>query len=88
MTAKAQTERILQFENLNDETVCQIIENYGKSIALIEKDPAKWFHKQKYCILIFLKNPEPIDPFPIDKTGFGMASAWMTVGDINQVKKT
>jgi len=30
---------------------------------------------------------EKIKPFNIDKTGFGAMSAWISVDDINQLKK-
>jgi len=36
---------------------------------------------------VFLKNPREIRPFKINKAGFGMMSAWLTVGDINQIKR-
>ena len=44
------------------------------------------FKNKKYCMLIFLKNPIEITPFEIDKTGFGIMSAWITVEDISRIK--
>jgi hypothetical protein len=40
-------------------------------------------------MLIFLKNPQKIESFEIDKRGFrgfGMMSAWITVEDIDKIK--
>jgi hypothetical protein len=37
--------------------------------------------------LIFLSNPVAVVPFDIDKTGFGNMAAWITVEDINKIKK-
>ncbi|OGG07296.1 hypothetical protein A2872_03705 [Candidatus Gottesmanbacteria bacterium RIFCSPHIGHO2_01_FULL_42_12] len=34
---------------------------------------------KKYCLLIYLKNPEKIKPFEINKKGFGAMSAWITL---------
>jgi|SRR3989344_2397276 len=48
----------------------------------------KLFKNKSYCILIFLKNPIRIKPFDIDKTGFGMMSAWITVKNIKQIRNT
>lgn len=42
--------------------------------------------EKKYCILIHLKNPRRIEPFNIDKRGFGSATAWLCVGDINRIR--
>lgn len=42
--------------------------------------------EKKYCILIHLKNPRRIEPFKIDKRGFGSAIAWLCVGDINRIR--
>lgn len=39
---------------------------------------------KKYCLLIFLKNPEKVEPFEINKTGFGMMSAWLTAENIDK----
>jgi len=44
------------------------------------------FRDKKYCMLIFLKNPTEIEPFEIDKTGFGMMSSWVSIDDINRIK--
>ena len=38
-------------------------------------------------MLIFLKNPQKIEPFEIDKKGFGMMSAWICVNNIDILKK-
>ena len=43
------------------------------------------FKNKKYCLLIFLKNPVKIRPFEINKKGFGMMSAWVTIKNIKQI---
>ena len=86
---KAGVEKVIQFENLNSKKVAEILEIYGRDDG-IEKNKTseffKMFKNKKYCILVFLKNPIPIKPFEIDKTGFGAMSAWITVDDINRIK--
>tara|TARA_Y100000310_G_C20701281_1_gene830130 strand:+ start:4881 stop:5297 length:417 start_codon:yes stop_codon:yes gene_type:complete len=84
VTLKAKVGKVLQFENCNSE---EIISKYGKDIAFV--DPKKafdWVKGKKYCILIFLENVSEVEPFDIDKTGFGNACAWLCVGDIARVK--
>lgn len=40
---------------------------------------------KKFCILIYLKNPQKIKPFEINKKGFGAMSAWITTTDIKNI---
>ena len=91
--AKAQARGVLQFENLNNALANKIIKKYGKKIApdLSDREFVKWWfqhNNKRYCILIFLQNPQLISPFNIDKTGFGAPSAWLVTDNINKIKKT
>jgi hypothetical protein len=45
------------------------------------------FKNKKYGVLIFLKNVSTTRPFDVDKSGYGAMSAWITVNDINKIKK-
>ncbi|MDP3730976.1 MAG: hypothetical protein Q8R34_00570 [bacterium] len=83
---KAQVTKILQFSDLSPKKVKEILEKYGKDIGIGENQLD--FLQKKYCLLIFLKNPVKIKPFEIDKKGFGMMSAWITVKNIKQIKNT
>ncbi len=87
---KAEVEKIMQFSNLNPEMVKEILNKYGKHDGLGINDIPKFFEmfkNKKYCILVFLKNPQKVEPFDIDKSGFGMMSAWISVDNINSIKK-
>lgn len=88
--AKAKVDKVMQFTNLTSNGVKEILGRHGKDIG-IEKDKipkfSRKFKDKKYCILIFLKNPSEIKPFNIDKTGFGVMSAWLTVDKILKLKK-
>jgi hypothetical protein len=74
---------------LISQKVSEILDEYGKDDG-IEKDKIKKFFElfknKKYCLLIFLRNPKKIEPFEIDKTGFGMMSAWLSVENIDRIK--
>lgn len=89
VTIKADVEKVISYENLNPKKVKEILDKYGNDDG-IEKDKTneffELFKNKNYCLLIFLKNPEKIKPFEIDKTGFGMMSAWMIVKNINKIK--
>lgn len=78
------------FENLTPDRVREILERYGGEDGIVVVDLEKtiqWAKKKRYCTLIYLDNPQKIEPFEIDKKGFGGPAAWLTVKDINQIKK-
>lgn len=87
---KAKVDEVIQFANLNQKKVKEILNKYGKNDGL-EKDKIleffERFKNKKYCMLIFLKNPRKIKPFEINKKGFGMMSAWITTDNIAKIKK-
>lgn len=90
ITAKAEVEKVLQFEKLNKEMIESIVQQYGKRIAPNTskeewKEWAKNLSRKRYCILVFLKKVEKVAPFRFDKTGFGNSCAWICT---KGVKKT
>lgn len=80
---KTEVIKVLQFENLTPEKTDEIFRKYGKEIGLTKNI----YRHKKYCILIFLKKPKKIKPFDIDKTGFGLQSAWLTTDKIAKLRK-
>lgn len=86
-TIKTDVEQVLQFSELTLERIIGILNQYGKEICIgnTPKDAEKK-QDRKYCILIFLKNPQKISSFQINKTGYGNACAWMCVDDVKKVK--
>jgi hypothetical protein len=89
--AKSKVSKVLQFENLDPEKVKKILVEFGSSIGISEAEYLIFFNlfkDKKYCILIFLDNVQEMTHFQIDKKGFGMQSAWITIDNINQIKKS
>jgi len=87
---KAEVEKVIQFSDLTPEKVKEILAIYGADDGLENTNIPEFYERfkdRKYCLLIFLKNPQKIEPFEIDKSGFGMMSAWITVQDINLIKQ-
>ncbi|MFA4887027.1 MAG: ASCH domain-containing protein [Candidatus Nanoarchaeia archaeon] len=88
VTIKADVEKVLQFEYYNEVQLKEILNKYGSLINFHNSETAfEWTKDKRHCILVFLKNPERITPFEIDKTGFGNACAWMCVENIEKVKR-
>ena len=89
VTVKTEVDKVIQFSDLIPEKVREILYQYGQADGLgIDNIPEFFeiFKDKKYCMLIFLKNPQRIVPFEINKTGFGAMSAWISVNNVNKIK--
>jgi ASC-1-like (ASCH) protein len=85
--AKAVVTKVLQFVELNEDSFNTIVSEYGNGIQLKNKKYNEWYEGKKYCLLVFFKDVEKIkEPFSIDKSGFGIGAAWLTVDDIDEIK--
>lgn len=87
VSIKAEVKKVIQFSGLTPLKVKDILKLYGKEdgIENIEEYYDR-FKDKKYCLLVFLKEPKKIKPFQINKKGFGMMSAWLTIKSINKIK--
>ena len=89
VTVKAEVLDVLQFSGLNSQKIKDILGKYAKQDGIQKKEIDKYyqmFKDKNYCLLVFLRSPEKIKSFKVDKKGFGMMSAWITVDDINRLK--
>lgn len=88
VSIRAEVEKVLHFSSLTQEKVREILFKYGKEDG-IEKDKEEEFYRlfrdKKYCLLIFLKNPQKVKPFSVNKKGFGLMSAWIAVDKIEKI---
>ena len=85
ITVKAKVKEVLFFDELNKDKVEKILQIYGREIAMETLEYTPYYDKKNYCILIFLEDVQEIEPFDIDKKGFGNACAWMTVKDVKKI---
>ena len=88
VSAMATVSKVLQFELHTKQDIQNILDQYGNKICLVNTNIKTWGRLPKYCILMFLTNSRSIKPFLIDKTGFGSATAWLTLPNIKQIKLT
>jgi hypothetical protein len=68
----------------------RILSKYARGDLGTPKIPPaikNYVKNKSYCLIICLKNPKKIKPFAIDKRGFGAMSPWITVGDIEKIKR-
>ncbi len=91
VSLRAKVVRVLQFDNLTAKKIEQILSEYGEAdlgTTHIMPKIRKYVLGKSYCILVFFDNVKKVEPFNIDKVGFGAMSAWITIDDINKIKKT
>lgn len=89
VAVKAKVEKVLSYSDLIPEKVHEILVKYGRDASIKPGEIDRYFRlfkDKKYCMLIFLDNPENFTPFNIDKTGFGAMTGWITVEHIGNIK--
>jgi len=90
VSIKAKVRKVMQFSNLTQPKVRRILDRYGAEDGIENKEKNKFyqiFKNRKYCILMFLGNPQRTKPFSVKKSGFGSMSAWISVPNIGMIKK-
>ena len=91
VTLKATVDKLLCFEDLTPEKVKHILDKYRKPDGIPAAELSrfyKMFEDKKYCLLIYLRSPQKVKPFDIDKRGFGIMAAWLIVDDIKSITKS
>ncbi len=86
VSVKAKVSNALFFDQLDESKIRQIITQYGERIGISLSSTERLIGKN-FCTLIFLENVELIPPFGINKKGYGMMAAWITVENIEKIKK-
>jgi ASC-1-like (ASCH) protein len=90
VTMKARVNKVIQFDNLTPDKIFRILEMYGKRIGFEENKYKSWAEtstKKNYCVLVFISNPKFVKSFEINKQGFGISTAWISIEDINTIRK-
>jgi len=89
VTVRSEVEKVKSFEGLNPSMVRRILGEYGHDDGIKSKDMVSYyqlFKDKRYCLLVFLKNPQKIIPFNINKKGFGSMAAWLTVDRVDKLR--
>ena len=85
--AKAEIAEVMQFY-LPQTDIPDLLEKYSKDICFNNprSELIQWCNQRKYAILLRLKRVELIEPFEINKRGFGLMAAWISVDRIEKIK--
>ncbi len=91
VTAQARVGKVLQFQDFTANEVRGLYRKYGEAIGVPKEKHAQWAKskigtRKHYCILMFLEKPRKVQPFGINKTGFGNATAWLCVSNIANIQ--
>lgn len=90
VTVKARVTKVIQYEISSNKEALEILKKYAKKDLGIKEAPPEildYIKDKKYAVIVFFDKIEEIKPFKIDKTGFGAMAAWITVDNINKIKK-
>lgn len=86
---RAAVSEVLQFPDLAPDRVWQLLELYGLSLGISRVDRDLYYERfkdKRYCVLMRLQGAEMIEPFAINKNGFGSGSAWLTVDSVERLR--
>ena len=89
VTVKAEVSKVIQYQVKDNQHALKIMQKHARDDLGLDKVPGEisdYVRDKKYAIFIFLKNSQEIKPFRIDKTGYGLQAAWLTVEDIADLK--
>lgn len=86
VSVKAKVEKIQTYDNLNPPLINKIIAEYGTLIG-INSSFIQEVKDKRFCILIYLNSVQKIEPFEINKKGYGLMNAWISIEDINKLRK-
>lgn len=85
--AQAVVDEVMQFPGLSPMKVREILEAYGGYLG-VDADTFYDSVKDKtHCILLLLRDAHPCYPFQIDKKGFGVMNAWISVESVKEIRK-
>ncbi len=88
--AQAKIARVEYYAQLNADSALNLFDEKWKNIAVTEDIARIVREKAKnatYAIFIYLEDAREIEPFDIDKNGFGAQSAWLVCNSIADIKR-
>ncbi len=86
--AVALVSQVKEYSDVGMQDIREVVQEYGGKgkIALVDDNYQQWAAQKKYIVLMWLEHAQAIEPFFIDKTGFGTGAAWLTLEDITKVQ--
>ena len=84
--ANAEVSAVFNSEKLTEEESVACVEANQAKLNLSPEQVKRWAGK-RYLVLIEVKDVQPLEPFEIDRSGYGNMDDWLPVEMIDRVKK-
>ena len=87
---KTRVNKVIQYQVSNNRQALEIMKKHAQQDLGFKRVPAEileYIQNKNYAIFIYFDSVKEIKPFNIDKTGFGAMAAWITIDNINKIKK-
>lgn len=85
VSVRAKVQKVLIYDNLTPEKIRSILSEF-RSMICVDMSHFEKVKDKRFCALMFLEDVEEIEPFRIDKSGYGMMNAWISVDSIDKLK--
>ena len=82
--ARAKVSSVINTEKMTKEQSISLVEGHQAQLQLTARQFKRWAGK-RYLVLISLENPESVEAFHIDRSGYSNMDDWLPVEDIQSV---
>jgi hypothetical protein len=83
--AKARVKSVFNSEKMTEAESVRLVEKHQGKLQLSKRQQARWGGK-RYLVLIEVSDVKRVEPFQIDKSGYGNMDDWLSVVQIERVK--
>ena len=90
VTVKTRVVKVIQYPISNNKEALEIMKKHAQQDLGLKGIPDEvmgYIRNKSYAIFVFFDSAERIKPFEINKAGFGAMAAWITIDNINKIKK-
>ncbi len=90
VTVKTRAVKVIQYPISNNKEALEIMKKHAQQDLGLKGIPDEvmgYIRNKSYAIFVFFDSAERIKPFEINKAGFGAMAAWITIDNINKIKK-
>jgi ASC-1-like (ASCH) protein len=90
VSVRAKATKVLQYEIKDNQHALEIIKKHAKEdlgLEIISPEIKNYIRNKNYAVFVFFNSVEKIKLFEIDKNGFGSQAAWITVDDIDRIRR-
>ncbi len=88
VSLKARVTRVWQYEISSNNEVRTILMRHAHDLGFDQIPPeiGDYILGKRYAVVVFFDRVQEVEPFGIDKKGFGLQCAWLTLPDVGQIR--